>query len=97
MYTTHSNISERGIAIYETLSENHFNPSSLPSNTEKNSTTLQCVLFPGEVTCDKATLNVLPGKINAYSSVIYESVTKCHHLLSVSPSFNGIMLVVVVV
>ena len=76
VYATHSNITAQGIAIHiETFFGNTIQSSlTLSATLENNGTTVQCVLFPGEVTSDNATLTVLPGKINMYTSVIYERV-----------------------
>ena len=71
VYATHSNITARGIAIHtETLAGNTLQSTlTVPATLENNGTTVQCVLFPGEVTSNKANLTVLPGKINTYTSV----------------------------
>ena len=65
VYATHSNITVRGIAIYtETLSGNTLQSTlTVPATLENNGTTVQCVLFPGQVTSDKATLTILPGEL----------------------------------
>ena len=77
VYATHSNITARGIAIHtETLSGNTLQSTlTVPATLENNGTTVQCIVFPSEVTSEKATLTVLPGKMNMYTSVIYERVT----------------------
>ena len=64
VYATHSNITARGIAIYtETLSGNTIQSTlTVPATLENNGTTVQCVLFPGELTSDKANLTVLHGE-----------------------------------
>ena len=64
VYATHSNITARGIAIYtETLSGNTLQSTlTVPATLENNGTTVQCVVFPGELTSDEATLTVLHGE-----------------------------------
>ena len=36
---------------------------TVPATQENNVTTVQCVLYPGEVTSNNATLTVLPGEL----------------------------------
>ena len=77
VYATRFKITAQGIANphIETFFGNTIQSTLTVSATlENNGTTVQCVLFPGEVTSDNATLTVLPGKINTYTSVIYERV-----------------------
>ena len=64
VYATHSNITARGIVIHiETLSGNTLQSTlTVPATLENNGTTVQCIVFPSEVTSDIATLTVLPGE-----------------------------------
>ena len=36
---------------------------TVPATQENNGTTVQCVIYPGEVTSNNATLSVLPGEL----------------------------------
>ena len=64
VYATHTNITGRGITIHTETMYWHTVQSTLtvPATLENNSTTVQCVIYPGEVTSDKATLTVLRGE-----------------------------------
>ena len=76
VYATHPNITGRGITVYvETFFGNIVQSTlTVPATLVNNGTTVQCVIYPGEVTSDKATLTVLRGELCTHH-VIYQRVT----------------------
>ena len=65
VYATHTNITGRGITVYtETSWYTVQSTLTVPATLENNGTTVQCVIYPGEVTSDNATLTVLPGELH---------------------------------
>ena len=64
LYTIEISIIERGITS-NTVSSSGTVQSTLtvPATSVNNGTTVQCVLYPGEVISNNATLTVLPGEL----------------------------------
>ena len=61
---TNMNITNRGIVPLQVSSSGNVQSSlTVPATIENNGTTVQCVLYPGEVTSSDAILTVLPGKL----------------------------------
>ena len=58
-------IVDRGITVHRVTSSSGTVQSTLtvPATSVNNGTTVQCVLYPGEVTSNNATLTVLPGEL----------------------------------
>ena len=65
LYATDISILDRGITRHTISSSSGTVQSTLtvPATQENNGTTVQCVLYPGEVTSNNATLTVLPGEL----------------------------------
>ena len=64
LYSTDISIIDRGITQH-TISSSGTVQSTLtvPATLVNNGTTVQCVIYPGEVTSNNATLTVLPGEL----------------------------------
>ena len=66
VYATHTNITGRGITFItlhtETMYWSTVQSTLTVPTLVNNGTTVQCVIYPGEVTSDKATLTVLRGE-----------------------------------
>ena len=58
-------IVERGITFHNIIPSSGTVQSTLtvPATQENNGTTVQCIVFPGSVTSNNATLTVLPGEL----------------------------------
>ena len=58
-------IVDRGISLISAVTSSGTIQSTLtvPATSVNNGTTVQCVLYPGEVTSNNATLTVLPGEL----------------------------------
>ena len=64
LYSTQAPIKQRGIfAVSSSSSGTVQSTLTVPATLVNNGTTVQCVLYPGEVTSNTATLTVLPGKL----------------------------------
>ena len=64
LIATDSSITDRGIVQnIETSSGTVQSTLTVPATLVNNGTTVQCVLYPGEVTSNNATLTVLPGEL----------------------------------
>ena len=60
---TDSIIADRGITATPMTSSGTVQSTlTVPATLENNGITVQCVIYPGEVTSNNATLTVLPGK-----------------------------------
>ena len=66
LYAIEISIIERGITRNTVSSSSGTVQSTLtvPATSVNNGTTVQCVLYPGEVTSNNATLTVLPGELS---------------------------------
>ena len=64
LYSTDISIVDRGIT-QQTMTSSGTVQSTLtvPATLVNNGTTVQCVIYPGEVTSSNATLTVLPGEL----------------------------------
>ena len=61
---TDPSITDRGIfAVSSTSSGTVQSTLTVPATLENNGTTVQCVIYPGELTSNNATLTVLPGEM----------------------------------
>ena len=59
-----ASIIQRGISAVLVLSSDTIQSTlTVPATSVNNGTTVQCVLYPGMVTSNKATLTVLPGEL----------------------------------
>ena len=64
LYSTEAPIIQRGISsALWTSSGTVQSTLTVPATLVNNGTTVQCVLYPGEVTSNTATLTVLPGEL----------------------------------
>ena len=65
LFATDIRITDRAIFHTTPVTASGTIQSSLtvPATIENNGTTVQCVLYPGEVTSSNATLTVLPGEL----------------------------------
>ena len=65
LFATDIRITDRAIFHTTTVTASGTIQSSLtvPATIENNGTTVQCILYPGEVTSSNATLTVLPGEL----------------------------------
>ena len=64
--STDINITDRGITQHTVSSSSSGTVQStltVPATLVNNGTTVQCVIYPGEVTSNNATLTVLPGEL----------------------------------
>ena len=60
-----ASIIQRGISsVVVPSSDTVQSTLTVPATLVNNGTTVQCVVFPGEVTSNTATLTVLPGEFN---------------------------------
>ena len=64
LYATDTSIANQGITINTVTSSGTVQSTlTVPATSVNNGTTVQCVLYPGEVTSNNATLTVLPGEL----------------------------------
>ena len=66
VYVTDTNpvILDRGIFAVSSISSGTVQSTlTVPATLVNNGTTVQCVIYPGEVTSNNATLTILPGKL----------------------------------
>ena len=70
LYAHSVQIVERGISRHTVSSSGTVQTTlTVPATLENNGTTVQCVLYPGEVTSNNATLTVLPGELASYNTL----------------------------
>ena len=64
LYGLNSIIVDRGITKHTVSSSGTVQSTlTVPATSVNNGTTVQCVLYPGSVTSNNATLTVLPGEL----------------------------------
>ena len=54
---------------------------TVPAILENNGTTVQCVIYPGEVTSNNATLTVLPGEL-MLAAILHSEIHVCYRYWS---------------
>ena len=86
LIATDSSITDRGIVqSIKTSSGTVQSTLTVPATLVNNGTTVQCVLYPGEVTSNNATLTVLPGKLFRTDTIVLYC---CYHDIGIGPVVN---------